>query len=93
MTTLLPTPYHPHATDADVVEAIAETLRDSRTAARPGAFRVIVDRLREAYGRRLVDRALGQYERAMRQEQRRLKRENRRLERQVRQARAAWKPQ
>ena len=56
-------------------------------AARPAAFRVIVDRLRERYGTKLVDKALLQYEREMRAENRRLKQDNRRLERQ---ARAEW---
>jgi hypothetical protein len=83
MTTLLPAPYHPRATDADVIAAIAEVLRASHAAAVPGAWRIIVERLRQHYGVKLVDRAVRQYERALRQE-------NRSLRRQVRHARAAW---
>jgi hypothetical protein len=77
-------------TDEDIIAAIAETLREAHAAAVPGAFRIIVERLRQVYGTRLVDRALGQYERALRQERRRLKQHNRHLERQVRQAKAAY---
>ena len=76
-----------HATAEDIIDALAEYLRESHAAARPAAFRVIVDRLRERYGTKLVDKALLQYEREMRAENRRLKQDNRRLERQ---ARAEW---
>jgi hypothetical protein len=73
----------PAATDASIiVEALAEYLRESHAAARPGAFRVIVSRLRDHYGVRIVDAALGLYERETRLERRRLKQENWRLERQ-----------
>jgi hypothetical protein len=89
MTTRLPISFHPHATDEDIVEAIASYMRDARAAAVPGAFRIVVDRLREAYGRKLVDRALRQYEKALGRERRRLKQQNTHLEKQVRQARAA----
>jgi hypothetical protein len=67
------------ATDADVVEAIAETLRASHVAAVPNAFRLVVARLRAVYGRRLVDRALRQYELTLRQENRSLKRQVKRV--------------
>jgi hypothetical protein len=70
-------------TDQDVVEAIADYMRECHTAALPAAFRLVVGRLRERYGRKLVDRALAQYTRALR-------RENRSLKRQVKHARAAW---
>jgi hypothetical protein len=83
MTTLLPIPFHPRATDEDIVMAIAEVMRGSHVASLPTAFRIVVGRLRDVYGRRLVDRALRQYELALRQE-------NRSLKRQVRLARAAW---
>jgi hypothetical protein len=67
-------------TDKDIVASIADFTRQCRVAALPCAWRIIVARLRDAYGRRLVDRALRQYERGLRQE-------NRSLRRQVRRAR------
>jgi hypothetical protein len=70
-------------TNDDVIVSIAEVMRSCHVAAVPNAFRIIVERLRQHYGRRNVDRALRAYERGLRQE-------NRSLKRQVRQARAAW---
>jgi len=82
-TTKLPIPYHPRATDEMVVEAIAAYMRDAQAAALPGAWPIIVARLREAYGTKRVDRAVSRYMRELRQE-------NRSLKRQVKHARAAW---
>jgi hypothetical protein len=73
-----------------IVEALAEHFRDAHSAALPAAFRIVVERLRDRFGTKLVDRALQQYEKAMGRERQRLKRENRRLERQVARARAAY---
>ena len=39
-----------------VVEAIAAYMRDAQAAALPGAWPIIVARLREAYGTKRVDR-------------------------------------
>jgi hypothetical protein len=70
MTTKLPISFHPSATDEDIVEAIASYMREARAAAVPGAWRIIVARLREAYGGKLVDAAVHRYARELRQEQR-----------------------
>jgi len=80
------------ATDADIIASIAEYIRECHAAARPGAFRIVAERLSDRFGRKIVDRALAQYERALLQERRRLRQENRRLERQVRQARTRGEP-
>jgi hypothetical protein len=69
--------------DEDIVDAIADYMRECRAAAVGGAWRIIVARLRDHYGTKLVDRAVDRYMRALRQE-------TRMLRRQVRQARADW---
>ena len=56
------------ATDDDIVEAIAEYFRDAKSAAVPCAWRIIVERLSEVYGTRIVDRAVHRYMRALQQE-------------------------
>jgi hypothetical protein len=75
----------PAATDADViVEALAEyLLHDMPQANIRGPLTLVIERLRQRYGRKLVDRALRAYERELR-------RENRSLKRQAKHARAAW---
>jgi hypothetical protein len=73
-----------------IVDALVEHFSDGCAAARPLAFRIVVARLRDRYGAKVVDRALREYERALRQHQRALRRENRSLERQVARARADW---
>jgi hypothetical protein len=70
-----------------VIDALADCSRDGSEAARPGVFRIVVERLHDRYGRRLVDATLRQYERALLQQQRALRQENRALERQVARAR------
>jgi hypothetical protein len=45
-------------TDEDVIVSIAEVMRSCHVAAVPNAFRIVVERLRQHYGRRNVDRAL-----------------------------------
>jgi hypothetical protein len=80
MTTRLPIP---HATDEDVIDALADYMRESRVAALRGAWPIIVARLSDRFGRRLVDRAVYRY-------MRELRRENRSLERQVARAKADW---
>jgi hypothetical protein len=82
--------YHPHATDADIVDAIAETLRASRAMSWPNAGRVVWRRLADAYGEKLVERALRVAVRLARREQQALRREERSLKRQVKQAKAAY---
>jgi hypothetical protein len=69
------TAHRTSASDADVIEAIAEVMRESRAAALTSAWPLIVDRLREIYGRELVDRAVQRYMRALRQENRLLERQ------------------
>jgi hypothetical protein len=79
MTTLLPVPFHPDATDDDIIAAIAEHFREAKSAAVPGAFRIVVARLRDRFGCKLVDAAVHRYARDLRLEQQALRRENREL--------------
>jgi hypothetical protein len=65
MTSKLPVAFHPRATDDDVIDALASYMRESRAAALTSAWPIIVERLREVYGRRLVDRAVQRYMRAL----------------------------
>jgi hypothetical protein len=60
MTTLLPIPFHPHAADEDVIEAIAETLREpgARLAGDGRFFWRTVGPLYARYGEAAVDAAL-----------------------------------
>jgi hypothetical protein len=59
--------------DADVVAALVDYLLTDFRYAR-GPITLIIDRLRERYGRRLVDRALGQWQRHVRQDMARMQR-------------------
>jgi hypothetical protein len=81
------------ATDADIVDALVETLRESRAMVWPNAARIIGQRLVDAYGEKMVERAMRIRIRESRREQQALRREGRSLKRQVRQARAALKRQ
>jgi hypothetical protein len=83
MTTLLPVPFHPHATDEDIVEAIAEYLRSCRAVSWHHASVIVLKRLSVVYGEKLVMKAGARYGRELRRERRSLKR-------QVARARADW---
>jgi hypothetical protein len=71
----VPIPY-PRASNEIVVDAIVDYLIGMRHAARRVPLQIVVARLRDYYGHKLVDQALVLYERH-------LKRENRLLRRQV----------
>jgi hypothetical protein len=48
----------PHATDADIVAALVETFRGSRSMLFPNAGRLVWRRLVDVYGEKVVERAL-----------------------------------
>jgi hypothetical protein len=76
--------------DATITDALVEYLRGSPAMRFPHAGRIIWRRLADAYGEKVVERALRICIREARREQQALRRESRSLKRQVRQARGAW---
>jgi hypothetical protein len=92
MTTKLPIPFHPTATDAAtiIISALVEYFRGSPAMRSPHAGRIVWRRLVDMYGEKVVERALRICIREARREQQALRRESRSLKRQVRLAKAAY---
>ena len=74
---------NPHATNEDIVAALVETFRESRSMLFPNAGRLVWRRLVDAYGEKVVERAPRVRLREASREQRAMQREARSLKRQL----------